>query len=654
MIRVLSRASALLVATLTALALTVGGAWATTTEPQKPTLSEVSISHGTLHGILTVPGAASADNIDPGSLEVQYGSGAPRLAKVTPITQERRTALILIDTSGSMAGSKLVAAKSAAKSFLAQMPPDVYVGLASFSGQPHLLVSPTRKHASVTAALTGLTAGGETGLYDAIQMGIKDLGTAGSRTIVLLSDGGDTVSKSSLTTVTSALRGKDVRISAIGFQTDESQYGVLGKLATAGEGTMTRATDSASLQKAFASAARRIAAQVRVAVAVPANVGGSQPITVTGIVNGKRFTANTRVLLPPSVVAAPRVAPSAASPVTQMAPAVGSISRRVIWIAAAAVFVGLLTLILLGSSSVFTPHARKRIRTIDSYVGTAIGTAKDTSARRSVDLTGGLLRVGDAFARRRASSTEVSLLLERADLPIRVNEWYVLRALSVTVGVLMGWLLIHGSAVAALFGLVLGGVLGFALPPLLLKTLARRRARLFRMQLPDVLTLLASSLATGFSLPQAIDGITKDAAEPSGKEFARALAETRIGAELEDALDRMATRMESVDMTWTVMAIRIQRHVGGNLSETLRTTARTLRDRESLRRQIRALSADGRLSSYFLVAMPFGIVGYLWFVNRSYISLLWTNPFGIAMMIAGATAMAIGIIWMRRVVVVEV
>ena len=97
-----------------------------------------------------------------------------------------------------------------------------------------------------------------------------------------------------------------------------------------------------------------------------------------------------------------------------------------------------------------------------------------------------------------------------------------------------------------------------------------------------MLTLVASSLSTGFSLLQALDAVSKDAAEPAAKEFSRALAETRIGADISESLERMAERMDSENMKWATMAIQIQRSVGGNLAETLRTTAKTLREREAL------------------------------------------------------------------------
>jgi tight adherence protein B len=195
---------------------------------------------------------------------------------------------------------------------------------------------------------------------------------------------------------------------------------------------------------------------------------------------------------------------------------------------------------------------------------------------------------------------------------------------------------------------------GAVIPTVVLRILANRRARAFERILPDVLMLVATSLRSGFGLPQALDAVARDAAEPAAKEFSRALAETRIGTDITDALDHMAARMDSTAMRWAVMAIRIQRDVGGNLAETLMTTARTLRERESLRRQVSTLSAEGRLSAYILIALPIGVFLYMLAVNREYVSLLWTQPLGLGMLIVAAVMLVIGVFWMRRVVRIEV
>ena len=195
---------------------------------------------------------------------------------------------------------------------------------------------------------------------------------------------------------------------------------------------------------------------------------------------------------------------------------------------------------------------------------------------------------------------------------------------------------------------------GIVAPPFVLSFLARRRAKKFERQLPDVLTLVASSLSTGFSLPQALDAVSHDVGQPAAKEFSRAMAETRIGSDLEEALDRMAERMDSTNMKWATMAIGIQRKVGGNLAETLRQTATTLREREALFRHVRALSAEGRLSAWILIALPIAIFLWMLYVNGEYISLLWQSLIGIAMSVIAIILMVIGVFWMRKVVEVEV
>jgi tight adherence protein B len=265
-----------------------------------------------------------------------------------------------------------------------------------------------------------------------------------------------------------------------------------------------------------------------------------------------------------------------------------------------------------------------------------------------------LVNLGDKVMDRRASTPKTQRLLERADLPLRAGEWAVLRVVSLVVGMVGGLLLIRGGAISSLVGACLGLLVGVVGPVLFLKFAASRRAKKFEGQLPDVLSLVASSLSTGFSLLQALDAVARDASEPSAKEFSRALAETRIGADLNESLDHLANRMDSSNLRWTGMAINIQRQVGGNLAETLRSTAATLRDRQALKRHVNALSAEGKLSAYILIALPIGVFLYMLGVNRAYVELLWTTAIGIGMLGGGLISLTIGVFWMRKVVKVEV
>ena len=291
---------------------------------------------------------------------------------------------------------------------------------------------------------------------------------------------------------------------------------------------------------------------------------------------------------------------------------------------------------------------------MDEYVAGGHAKAPTKSVTSPSAISEQILDLSDKLTRERKSTAKTAMLLERADLAFRTNEWYVLRMVAVVVTAATAWLVFHSSVVTGMLSLVGGLLVGFFAPQMFLSFMAKHRARKFETQLPDVLTLLASSLATGFSLAQGIDAVVRDASEPSAKEFSRALAETRIGATLEDTLDHLAKRMGSENLTWTTMAIRIQRQVGGNLAETLRTTATTLREREELKRHVRGLSAEGRLSAYILMGMPFGLFFYMMAVNRPYISLLWSGPIGWAMIGVGSLDMIAGYFWMRSVVNVEV
>ena len=205
-----------------------------------------------------------------------------------------------------------------------------------------------------------------------------------------------------------------------------------------------------------------------------------------------------------------------------------------------------------------------------------------------------------------------------------------------------------------LIGVLGGALIGWLGMRLTLSFRISRRRAAFGDQLPDVLQLIAGSLQAGFSLPQAVDAVVREGTQPSSGEFSRALAEARVGADLEDALRRAADRMDSTDLRWTVMAIRIQREVGGNLAEVLRTTVGTMRERAFLRRQVHALSAEGRLSGYILVVLPILIGGWFFISSPHYMRPLYTTLVGLIMLVSSAALVVVGALWMRKLIKIEV
>ncbi|MFT4286824.1 type II secretion system F family protein [Nocardioides sp.] len=244
----------------------------------------------------------------------------------------------------------------------------------------------------------------------------------------------------------------------------------------------------------------------------------------------------------------------------------------------------------------------------------------------------------------------IAARLDQAGSDLKPAEWLLLQAAIAVVAALLGLLLGRGNPVLGFVFLVAG----ILVPWLYLGVKRTRRRKAFDRGLPDTLQLISGSLAAGLSLPQAVDTVVRDGVEPISSEFRRVLIETRLGVQLEDAFDGLAERFESKDFAWIVMAIRIQRQVGGNLAELLDTVAATMREREYMRRQVATLSAEGRLSAWILGLLPPGFVGYLFLANRTYVMPLVTDVRGIAMLVGAAVWLSIGVFWMSRMVKVEV
>ena len=271
------------------------------------------------------------------------------------------------------------------------------------------------------------------------------------------------------------------------------------------------------------------------------------------------------------------------------------------------------------------------------------GPGDSRLARLASGLMSPVLRLGDFEAR-------LALRLDLAGIAWHPAQW-VLAGTCASVALALALAGLFGNVI---IGALAGGVAGWLGMKLGLNFKIQRRRAKFADQLPDLLQFIAGSLRSGFSLGQGLDAAVREDTQPVAGEFSRALAESRIGIDLEDALDQVADRMESADLRWTVIAIRIQRETGGNLAEVLSKTVVTMRERSQLRRHVRALSAEGRLSAYILVALPILIGGFLFLTRRSYIRPLYTTPVGIGMLVFAVAMVVGGALWMRSLVKVEV
>jgi tight adherence protein B len=267
--------------------------------------------------------------------------------------------------------------------------------------------------------------------------------------------------------------------------------------------------------------------------------------------------------------------------------------------------------------------------------------AETAVLQRMVGITGRL-------ADRAGLLTRTEDALEQADLPLRPPEalFFYFAALFV-VGML--GLLILPIPMALVLAMLAGVV-----PVVMLHRRRRNRLREFQVQLPGTLNLLSGSMRAGFSFAQGLESVANEASQPTRRELQRVFTESRLGRPIEDALEDSAQRMTSVDLMWAVMAIRIQREVGGNLAELLDTVSDTMTQRERLRLEIRALTAEGRFSGWILGIFPVAFAGVLFLIQPDYMGVLFEESIGIMAIIASAVMTFVGFIWLRKILQIEV
>jgi len=214
-----------------------------------------------------------------------------------------------------------------------------------------------------------------------------------------------------------------------------------------------------------------------------------------------------------------------------------------------------------------------------------------------------------------------------------------------------GWILQLIVPVIIAFVLVLTAAI---VPIVMLHRRRKKRLREFQMQLPSTLNLLSGSMRAGFSFGQGLESVANEATQPTRRELQRVFTESRLGRPMEDALEDSAQRMASVDLMWAVMAIRIQREVGGNLAELLDTVGETMTARERLRLEIKSLTAEARFSGIILGTFPVVFAGILYLVQPDYMGALFEDSLGIIAIIAACIGTFVGFLWLKKLLKIEV
>lgn len=608
--------------------------------------------------VFSVPGLTPGQSIDLSSVHLSV-NGQQLAATAAPVRdngQVTRTAELVIDTSGSMVGAGIAGAKAAAHDFLNALPPDVAVGLVDVSTTATVLTPPTTNRAQLGSLIDGLAASGNTALYDGVALAVQQVGATGSRNIIVLTDGTDDGSKVSLDAAAQAVATSKASLDAVAFGTTASgpaSTAALGRLSSAGGGQLFTAAQAGDIATAFKSAANEIANQVIVTATVPDRLRGSQAVVAVSGQAAGTVVGDSAVFVLSSL---PTTAPQAAGPVPVHIHVGPFQSSWALIGALAGIFVALA--ILLGVAvtsvkrgdrdggirrrlSIYTLTGRTARKKQEAPESTVLGHS--AVARSAMELAGRVVAKKDFEAR-------LTRKLEAGGVPLKAAEWVIIHVAIVLLAPLLAFL-ISGGNITLLIIVLAVAIIG---PYVYLVFKERQRKRKFLEQLPDTLQLIAGSLSAGYSVPQALDTVVREGSEPMTSEFGKAIVEARLGVPIEDALDGVAERMQSVDFSWTVMAIRIQREVGGNLAEVLTNVAATLRERERLRRQVRVLSAEGRLSAWILGCLPVVFGLYMLLARPTYLNPLWQDPIGWGLLLILVVTMTVGVFWLNKVVKVEV
>ena len=319
----------------------------------------------------------------------------------------------------------------------------------------------------------------------------------------------------------------------------------------------------------------------------------------------------------------------------------------------AAFLVVALAALLYPSGSAQRAEKRNRLAEVGRYrVISAVGSHESglsTAAPVESSLSRSTLALVDRAVRARGQRNRLLSQLERSGLRMRPEEWAAIQ-----LAVVFGMAAVSAFLLSSILGVIPGALIGLGACWYFIRAKTRRRCEAFTAGLPDALQLVAGAMRAGFTLNQSLGTVAREGNEPIAGEFSRVLTEVRLGSDLEDALDALAVRMKSLDMSLVVMAIRTAREVGGNLAEVLQTTAYTMRECVNLHNQVQVLSAEGRLSAKVLIGLPIFLSIYLLIFKGGYLNPLVSTGVGIGLLLGGVVLLGLGSFWLSRIVKIEV
>lgn len=577
----------------------------------------------------------SAASIDAGRVQVLENGQRVASLSVLPASAASARALgvvLVIDTSGSMKGAPIAGAMAAAREFASHRNSQQQLGVVTFNGTPTILLKPTADPNAIQSALsTTPPLGRNTHIYDAVGAAIDLLGQAhiAGGSVVVLSDGSDTGSSLPVAALGTRAERAGVRIYSVGLRSGAFDPTALRSVASVGHGRYSEASSQAALGKIYDQLGVQLSSQYLIRYRSLAAPHQRVRVTVSG----------------------PGVPPGTTS--SYVTPSLPSTStppfRRSAWQAVTtqvgitlliAFFVGLSLLVMLRANP---PRRNLRARMADFVTPRSErdeGDARPSLASRLVASTERSLerkRWWEAFkedvdvARIRMPAAQILLLASLATL--------------MTMGLLYAF---TQNAAVPLLGLA---CLFFVRSWISQRAGAQRK--LFAEQLAENLQVIASAMRAGQSFSGALAVAVQDAPEPARGEFERVVADERLGVPLDVALGVVARRMKDRDLDQVQLVAALQRQTGGNMAEVLDQAADTIRERSDLRRLIRTLTAQGRMSRWVLSGLPVFLVVAISILNPGYLSPLFHGGGRVVLVMAAALVVS-GSYVIKRIIEIEV
>jgi tight adherence protein B len=559
----------------------------------------------------------------------ENGAAVPRFTIQPLAASPLDSAVVLaVDASDSMAGRPFKAALAAVRAFTAGRTSAERIGFVAFNGRVRVVQQPTDNPDELGRALDNPpTLGYGTHVYDAVirSLGLLSGSNARTGTIILLSDGADIGSISSLQAAVSAAQQQRVRIFTVGLRSKSYDPAPLQELANATGGSYSEAKSAVELADIYTTLGHRLASQYLVRYRSDALPGSD--VTVRLAIDNVGHGA------------AEYTAPKP----TGVAPYHRPLLKRFLLSGGSSVLLSLAVAGALGALlALFFARSRSgvvgRVEEFLHGVRTPAAQLRERSHHARAALA------SSPIARGRLTNLERDLEIARID--VSAVRFAALTALAFAVLVAMLALISPILCVLAV------------LAPLTARAILKNRLKGVRNDFADQLSpnlqVLASAMRAGHSFSGALSVMVDNADEPSQSELRRAVSDDQLGIPTDEAIRRVADRMASRDLHQVALLSELQRTSGGNAAEVLDTVVETIRERGEVRRLLRTLTAQGRMARWILTLLPVAVAGLLEVIQPDVMRPLFTTNAGYAALTIAGLMVISGSFVIQKIVDIEV